>query len=132
VTQPNLEEKFAATFGVVANAINAAPERHEIYFTLPLIDKIGVGESATAIVKCVRTQRGFGLTIHFGSGVIVGMRSLQYDTKKSPDSHGNIAFIEEMKRRLSVEGASLGAITNGPVSFRADHSRHLKSAIAAR
>lgn len=127
-----LQEKFAAAFEAVADIIASAPERHEIYFTLPLLDKIGVGESATAIVKNVRTQRGFGLTVHFGSGVIVGMRRLQYDVKKQPDAPGNRAFVEELRRRVAVEAADLGAVTGGPVSFRADRKRKLRREIAAR
>jgi len=132
MTQPNLEEKFRDRFESVANIIDSASEPHSLYFVTPLLEKIGVGESATCILKNPH-GRGFGLTVHFGSGVIVGMRSLQYDTKKSPDSHGNRAFIEELKRRLSVEGASLGTITNGvPLAFNGSNKRYLKREIAAR
>lgn len=101
-----LEELFRDRFDVVADIIDNAPEPHSLYFVSPLIDKIGVGESATVIIKNPR-GRGFGLTVFFDDQRIVGMRHLKFNAKKPPDAPGNRAFIEELTRRLQARGASL-------------------------
>lgn len=129
----SLEELFRDRFEVVADIIDAAPEQHEIYFTLPLIDKIGVGQSATAILKKVRSQRGFGLTVFFDDLRLVGMRNLTFDATKSPDAPGNRAFIEELKRRLDCEGLSLEEIVgHAGAGWKLKHRQKFQSALERR
>lgn len=124
------ENQFRQDFPEIITEIDAAGD-HEWILVDEYVTRIGVGLQTTVIVKNLETGKGWGLVWRIDAKRLEGMRGNVYHAEHR-DSSSSQAFMETFRKRLQSEAATLAAITSGPVSFRADHHRHLKAEIKRR
>jgi hypothetical protein len=99
--------EFRAAFPRIAAMVDATGE-HRLEVTHSLADAAG---EATVIVKRRDNARGWGLS--WRGDELIGMRGHRYVAGASDAWPGNAEFIAELRRRLSIIGASLHAIEGG-------------------
>jgi hypothetical protein len=105
-----LLDRFKESFSSIAGAIEAAPAPHDIIVTEDFQQRAGIGETRTVIVRNLEKERGFGIVWRVEVRRCEGMCNRFFDAMKPDDSPSNAAFLKELNRRLSVEGATRTAI----------------------
>jgi hypothetical protein len=101
------EQSFRDAFPTLARLIDSTGS-HKIEVTKSL-----AGSESVVIVKRTDNNRGWGLAWFADARELRGMRGLVYRADDSEFAPDNVAFVEEMSRRLSVIGVGVGALAGG-------------------
>jgi hypothetical protein len=101
------EQSFRDTFPALAWLIDSTGQ-HIVQVTHSL-----AGSESVVIIKRTDNGRGWGLAWFADARELRGMRGFVYRADDSEFAPDNVAFVEEMSRRLSVIGVGIGALAGG-------------------